>query len=724
MKKNLLILLFLLPVLGWTQSTNVSTLFHNRIKKADIYFNHYAYQNALHLYLHALDKDPKNTYVMEQIAECYFKLHDPIEAEKWFRIIIEAPVVEKNTKFEFAEVLCINGNYEEAKQWYAEAIKDNPDNQMAKDKLHFLNNIGYYEADSLEFLISPVEFNTNHAEYGAHMFRDGIVFASSRDLSWFIKHRPFDAAEQDESLLNLFYVKGKSIGEFGQAQLLHNEKMKAILHEGPMAFYDGDKKAAFTRTNLRGVKLDYDENKKAHLQIYFADISPERELVNLKEFAHNSDDYSIGHPSVTPDGKTMYFSSTAPGGMGGSDIYYSNNINGNWTVPVNLGSNVNTQGDESFPFIANDSTLFFSSNGHGSLGGLDIMVSYRRNGEFSKPENFGAPLNSRFDDFSFQADAQLRSGFISSNRPGGKGLDDIYYFLVTNFFVKGHTVVNNERIPGVKISISDAENGNLVNTVTSGKDGFFDITLPFDKKFYLVGERDGFEPSEKILINTFGRGLNIDSLNFAMERINLFAKGKIYSKETQDVIRGVTLTALNVTDNKQVQIQFDDAGGAYSFAMLTNKKYRLEFSKPGYISEVLEINTTGLKNKSLLNDVVLEEQFEKNLVINFLYNSAELSAASLTSLKPFIDYMKRHPEYSLNIAAHADSRGTVEYNLKLSNRRASNTKDYFVSQGISEKRISWIGFGESLAINRCSEGVECPEEDHSLNRRAELKIQK
>ncbi|MFZ9981404.1 MAG: hypothetical protein ACO3FI_05155, partial [Cyclobacteriaceae bacterium] len=435
MKRTAIYLILLLPFITWAQSTNVTTLFHKSVKKADIYFNHYAYRNALHLYMHALDKNPKNTYIMQQIAECHFKLHNPAEAEQWYRKFIELEGVKKELKFDFAETLCMNGNYFEAAKWYEEILKEDPGNKMFREKLSFVRNIEYYELDSLEFIVSPVEFNTNHSDFGVHPFRDGLVFSSSRDLSWFIKHRPFDAVDQDESLLNLFYVKGNKPDEFGEPVLLHEEKMRSILHEGPIAFFDNYQKAAFTRTNVKGIKLEYDNERKAHLQIFLADINSERELVNIKAFQYNSNEYSLAHPSLTPDGKTMFFTSTAPGGTGGSDIYYSNYLNGTWTVPVNIGTEVNTPGDESFPYIANDSTLYFSSNGHGSLGGLDILVSYRRNGEFTKPENFGGPLNTRFDDFSFVADSQLRSGYISSNRPGGKGLDDIYYFLVNNFFL-------------------------------------------------------------------------------------------------------------------------------------------------------------------------------------------------------------------------------------------------------------------------------------------------
>lgn len=722
MKRTALYLILLLPFIGWGQSTNISTLFHKSVKKADIYFNHFAYRNALHLYMHALGKDPKSTYIMQQIAECHFKLHNPVEAEKWFRKFIELEGVKKEAKFDFAETLCMTGNYLEAGNWYQEVLKEDPGNKMVREKLSFVRNIDYYELDSLEFIVAPVDFNTNHSDFGAHPFRDGIVFSSSRDLSWFIKHRPFDAVQQDESLLNLFYVSGKKPGEFGLAGLLHDEKMKSILHEGPIAFFDNYQKAAFTRTNLKGVKVEYDKDRKAHLQIFLADINANRELVNIKAFQYNRNEYSLAHPSLTPDGKTMFFSSTAPGGAGGSDIYYSNYLDGTWTVPVNIGSEVNTPGDESFPHIANDTTLYFSSNGHGSMGGLDILVSYRRNGSFTKPENFGGPLNTRFDDFSFIADEQMRTGFISSNRPGGEGLDDIYYFMVNNFFLKGFITMDGQGIPGAKIKVIDADSGEEKSVSASDK-GFFDVLLPFDKKFYVIGEKEGFEPSGKILISTLGKGLNIDSLTLKLRPGLVTAKGKIYSKETQEPITGVILNAVNVTDNLNERIIISDPSG-YEYPLMRNKAYKLEFSKPGYVTASFEINTTDLKSQSVLNDIVLEQAFENTLVINFNYNSATLTPESLKSLKEFTTVMKSNPDLDVNIAAHADSRGTAAYNLELTNRRAQSARKYFMAQGIKESRITWKGFGEELILNRCSEGVKCPESEHKINRRAEIKIKK
>ena len=197
MRNLILTAALVIPGLVFSQSTNISTLFYGRVKKADIYFNHYAYRNALHLYLHANDRDPKNAYVKRQIAECYYRLHNPLEAEKWYSQIISDPKSPAIVKYEYAEVLTMNGKYEEALKWHSEYLKDNPDSHSAKDKIEFLGNVELYENDSLEFIVANTGFNTDHSEFGAHYFHEGVAFASSRDVDALIKHKAFDGVDED-----------------------------------------------------------------------------------------------------------------------------------------------------------------------------------------------------------------------------------------------------------------------------------------------------------------------------------------------------------------------------------------------------------------------------------------------------------------------------------------------------------------------------------------------
>jgi outer membrane protein OmpA-like peptidoglycan-associated protein len=717
------IILLMVPFMAKAQSTNIRTAFHGHVKKADTYFEHLAYRNALHIYLHAHEKDPKNLHVRERIAECYFRLHDPVNAEKWFEGLVNEAGIHPEAKFEYAEALSMNGKYNESRFWFEEYLKVRPDDKMALEKIAFLKKIHWYQEDSLRFVVVNAPFNSDHSDYGAHYFHEGIVFASSRDTDALIKHKPFDAVDEDESSLNLFYVGRGLGGDWGEVVHFHNEHIKTFLHEGPMAFYGNDKRGAFTRTNLKNGRPVYDALGRANLNIFFADVDELGSLSNITPFEHNNEGYSTAHPTFSSDGKTMYFSTTSPQGQGDSDIYYSTFQNDTWTEPKNLGPNINTREDESFPFLANDSTLYFSSNGHGTLGGLDILVSYRKKGEWTKAQNFGGPLNTRYDDFSLVCDSTGRVGFIASNRPEGKGLDDVYFFIANYYFLAGKVkeLNKNEGLSNAKINVYD-ENGNLIESVTTDDDGGFRLYLPFDKDFTLMAEKEGFETLEGVGFTTQGKPFGVDSLDIPMWKHDLFAKGRIFSNETEDLLPDAIVVLNNLTDKRSDTLKLNDKS-EYSFLVLPNRNYRIEASKEGYINNGFNLNTKGLYHGDLINDIVLEEVYVVKDSVYFEYDRYDLSTSARSQLDRMARQLKATPKSSVNIGAHADSRGSNEYNQILSDKRAQAVANYLVSKGIRPSRIQARGFGEVFLINECSDGVECPEVKHSKNRRAEVKIQ-
>jgi outer membrane protein OmpA-like peptidoglycan-associated protein len=707
------------------QSTNISTAFMGNIKKADHYFNRYAYRNALTLYQYAYDKDPSNVYIQEQIAECYFKINNPVEAEQWYRRIIDKPNLHHETKFEFAEVLSLNGKYEESKKWFDAYLNEHPDKKIAKDKADFLDKIAYYLLDSLAFTVTPSSFNSSHADYGPQFFHEGIVFASSRDLELFLKNKPMDGFDAEESLLNMYYVPGKVHGTHGQPQHLHKEHLGSPLHEGPMTFFNHETKTAFTRTNLLNGKPIYDSNGKAQLQIYFADIDKLNTVTNIQPFKFNDRSYSVAHPTLSPDGKIMYFSSTSPQGHGGSDIYVTRFENGDWTVPQNLGSNINSAGDESFPFLANDSTLYFASNGHGSMGGLDILVSYKRGKGFSKPINFGGPLNTRFDDFSFMSDSTGRAGYFASNRPGGKGFDDIYAYSVSNFFLKGVVESMDSlmlKMPGVKLLARYKYTGHIIDSTITDNKGLFALKLPFDQEFEIIAQKPGYEMNHELKISTRGLTLGVDSVEIIMLKKDLLVTGKIYSKETESGLEGVTINVLNLSDNLNEKIELGSTA-LYNLKLNRNRSFRVEFSKPGFITKSIDITTQDVNPKEYRKDIVLEEEFISAVTIHFDYKKSNLTKNAIELLYPVADLMKTRPELKLQILAHADSRGGKEYNMKLSEMRASSAVKYLVNKGINPARITTKAFGESMLLNDCYDDKPCKESEHAVNRRVELIIQ-
>jgi outer membrane protein OmpA-like peptidoglycan-associated protein len=427
---------------------------------------------------------------------------------------------------------------------------------------------------------------------------------------------------------------------------------------------------------------------------------------------------------VAEDGNTLYFSSDRPGGEGGVDIYRSHKKDGKWTTPHNLGATVNTMGDEFYPFMANDSTLYFSSNGHGGIGGLDIYLTRIRKNVFSTPENLGYPLNTSSDDFSMVLDKGGRSGVFSSNRDGGVGYDDIYRFKVKSFFVVGKTIDRNDStkiIPDARVNILD-ESGSILDSTYSDNEGNFHVDLDFDKNYIFSAAKQGYSWIDSLRFSTITRALGRDSLLVPLWSHNLFAKGSVYSNETQAKLPDVTVLIENISDGVVDSIT-TNATGAYHFLLKPNKKYSIKARKPGFIPRHFELSTAGITNGDLINDFLLEEEFMEKVVIQFDFDKWNLKSSHSAELEEIARIMKRNPKSHIHIGAYADSHGTVEYNLALSNKRANEVVSYFNSHGIDAKRMTAIGFGEELLLNECSNGVICTAEDHSKNRRAELKVQ-
>lgn len=672
------------------------------------------------------EKNNSDVYSKQQIGECYLWLNDPISAEFWYTSLCKDPDVNPSLKLRLAQILCMNRKYKEALTILKSIEGKKTDSAKVKSQIKFIENIDYYLRDSLLYTLGNVEsINSTHSDFGVAYYKGNkIVFSSTRDFDLFIKHKTLSAPTEQESLTNLFVTEQNVAAGFSPVKLFKSEDLKTSFHDGPIVFYDNYSKAAFTRTNFvknRGVE---DANESVNLKLYLAEIGSMGSLKNIKPLPFNNDGYSVGHASFNQRGDKIYFSSTHPMGFGGSDIYFSILQNGEWSEPVNLGSGVNTTGDELYPHLENDSTLFFTSNGHGGFGGMDIYISHYKRGKFTSAHNLGYSVNSSHDDFALVTDSTGRVGFFSSNRPGGKGDDDIYLLIILKYFMQGQTreqANNSVIVPGTKILIKD-DQGFLIDSTTSDEQGNFHIDLPYEKDMTITAQKEGYEILADIGFSTKGLHFGIDSLLIPMWKHALFAKGRIFSNETQSLLPGATVIRKDLTTNKTDTLVVSNTG-EYTFLVIPNHKYQIEASKEGFITNGFNLNTHDLYQGELLNDIVLEEVYIEKAVPLFDLNKSTIRPEAFASLDKIVRTLKKYSSTTLNIGAHADSRGTKEYNQRLSAKRAETVVQYFVSKGIARSRIEAQAFGEELILNRCSDGVECSEEDHSQNRRVEIKVQ-
>ena len=727
--KNLLIFLAFVLILGqsvYGQSSNISTLFQSNLRKADNYFSKLQYQNAVEFYKRVLERDSSHFKSKLRLAESYMILKDPDSSAVWYDKVLSSiddpSRIDPDHYYNYAQVLSSSERYEEALFWYENYAVLVPDDPRNMDKIQFLNNMDYYLSDSNLYELIVLPFNSDHSDFGVKYYDSGFVFISSRDKRVLLTNNAKSAMSEKESPLNLYYVGIDSLDQYQEPDHFQRE-LKTRFHEGPLAFYTDNKKVIFTRNN-------YHEGKKTrsilgilNVGLFTAEMDENNNWKNIEAFEYNHPDYSVGHPSLSEDNERLYFSSNMPGGIGGNDIYVSVRGNGKWGKPINLGPEINTPGDEMFPYISDDSTLYFASDGWGGFGSLDIFRALGQDSVFMSPYNLGFPVNTNKDDFALIINEKERSGYFSSDREGGKGFDDIYAFNIKSFKIHARVLelFNKEPIPDVLASLINI-NGDTIVQKNSDNNGRFQMDLPFDSEYTIKLNKDEYTQYEYIYLSTLDRKSGIDSPDYYMWKHELFSEGIIFNNETHIPMPHVLVVLHNKTDNV-FDSTFTDDQGKYVFPLLPDKTYDVKADKEGYVAESLPVMTNRVQKGIILNDFVLESEFIEKVFVYYDFDKSNIKSRFHPDLNRMANLLNQYPDTRFFIGAHADARGSNAYNLALSERRANSVKRYMIAKGIDPSRIDIRAFGELLIINRCVDGVNCQEIDHSINRRAELKIE-
>ncbi|WBX74252.1 OmpA family protein [Tenacibaculum pacificus] len=420
-------------------------------------------------------------------------------------------------------------------------------------------------------------------------------------------------------------------------------------HESNPVFTKDGKTLYFTRNNvkLNAKKPKTDKKNTSNLKIYKASFI-NGFWVNVKELPFNNDAYSIGHPALSADEKTLYFVSNMPGGFGATDIYKVAVLgDNNYGIPINLGENINTSDKEMFPFAAEDGNLYFSSNGHLGFGLLDIFQSkIIKDSTYLKARNLGRPFNSQRDDFSFYINEDGKKGFFSSNRKEGKGDDDIYsFYMYTDSPVCSQSIegtvketVNNTLIQGALVTLVDNKGKVISETLSDTKGKYFFKSVLCDGKYTVFAKKLNHKPK------------NIKQITVVKEQVSIVN---------------------------------------------------------------LDLIPLVIGNQIVINPIFFD------------YATSIIREDAQYELENIVSVMTSNPEISIKIESHTDSRGTKDYNRKLSDKRAKSTKKYILERGIDKNRIiSAIGYGEDKLLNKCNDFSNCSEEEHQRNRRSYFYITK
>jgi outer membrane protein OmpA-like peptidoglycan-associated protein len=575
----------------------------SKLKEAKKLMNNLNYLEAIDIYNRLLEKEDVAEAKIN-IAECYRKIGDPVNAEFWYGQVVRLPEAEPVAKLYYGQMLQRNGKCDLARDWFNQYIQEAPDDLRGQ----FLSRACDYEQELMTknagiFDVKHLDFNSDLDDFSPGFFDKGIVFASDRDRGAMVK---MDHAWTGHPFLELYFVESKELkksddGACGEMVYGRPEKFSAKLnskyHEAAVSFSSKNKEIFFTRNNFKDGKTGKDDEGIVRLKVFSAKNLGEGRWGELESLPFNSDEYSVAHPALSNDGNTLYFTSDMPGGFGGMDIYFSKKESGRWGPPENLGPQINTEGHEVFPYVDKGGRLYFSSDGLIGLGGYDIHYTEEKApGEWAAPENLGFPINTISDDFGIVFNDEGTCGYFSSDRSGGVGGDDLYSFRKTAAPVQIYVYNEFTKDPIANANIIDACTGRQLTTDAKGL-AKFDMKLNTCCTF--TASAEGFRENQKE-----GCTKNIPIGTKVMVEIPLqpateFAiEGIVFDDGTGLPLEGATVTLSNDCGDTEPEAVVTDETGRFNFALKKDCCYKVKAAKERYLSNSVENRCTRGLEKS------------------------------------------------------------------------------------------------------------------------------
>ena len=468
-------------------------------KKADKQFSKLEFVKAAESYKKLINNGKSSDYVVAQLAECYYNIFNTVEAEKWYATLAEDSS-DPDIIFKYSQMLKANGKYKLSNKWMNKFVELRPADNRATSYLKNPNYLPKIISKGKRFNVQNLDINSEYSDFGGTINNNKLYITSSRntvglfDLGRWITQR-INYGWNNEPYLDIYSFDVTESGSYLNEDYL-GSNINTKYHEG-LASFDNEGNMYISRESFYENEYvkDPESNNITSLIGIYKITKGEKNVVALNI---NSVEYSVKNPSVSSDGKTLYFSSDMPGGFGNFDIYKGDiDEQGNINNVENLGQKVNTEGQEMFPFIGDKNNLYFSSDSQLGLGGLDVFFTKEVDGKWASVRNVGIPVNSNADDFAFNMNEATGEGFVSSNRSGGKGSDDIYSIkrlipicdvLLTANVMDAKTKLS---IDSATTSISDNE-GNIASTKTSSNEGVSEFMLVCDEAGKLIVSKEGY----------------------------------------------------------------------------------------------------------------------------------------------------------------------------------------------------------------------------------------
>ena len=699
-------------------------------KAANRAFAEFKFNRTIEILQNVVDKNPNNLIAKEKLADAYRIVNNTEGAEVMYGALAIASSPKPSNVFYYAQFLKSNGKYEEAAKYFDIYNKLMPNDVRANENVTNASKMESLLSVNTAYSLSPININTSAWEFSPVYFKDGIVFVSNRGKDGAIKRID---NWTNSRFFDLFYAKKISDNVFDDAKKIKGIQPNRKYHDGSATFSADFNEIYFTRNNYIKSKTQKSADGVVKLEVFKATYnSVENKWVDITPFAFNNKEYNIAHPTLSKDGKTMCFISDMPGGEGETDVYVSYKEGSNWGAPINLGKQINTAGREMFPYIAEDGSLFFSSDGWMGLGGLDVFEARYENGKWGNTENLGAPINSSKDDFGYVMNSEGKLGYVSSNREGGSGEDDIYSFTrQVKQCIEGfvYDEKSKERIADAKIEII-----NMTDLTSNAKGEFKACPLKAGMKYQVTVSKKGYRNN---IIE-----VSIPSSGNAKVEIPLKKKENIdltvtVTEKDKGLMKGALITLTDKKTGRTFPCKTLEDGSCI-FGLQPNSNYEVTVTAPNpkegcsYGSEVRQVTTIGKAAPSnIYEQVTLVALCEGEIVeipnIYYDLNKFNIRPDAAQQLDNFVvPIMNKYPNMIIELRSHTDCRATIAYNAKLSQNRATSAVAYLISRGLSASRMTAKGYGESELKNGCAcEGTvksKCTELEHQQNRRTEFKI--
>ncbi|PKQ65595.1 hypothetical protein BZG02_00905 [Labilibaculum filiforme] len=672
--------LHFLLIIGFVLTGLSSSLAQNQlVQKGDRLYDNKEFAAATNYYEKHLENS-EDIATKRKLANCYLQMQKDTEANYLLESIVSSSEVNAKDYLQYATLLKRVRNYEKAKIYFEKYAELVPEDKNISKLILSCDLINELQDDQL-YSIKSISLNTPQSDFASGFYKNGLVFVSGR------KNNTSNQVDgrTGEYFLDMYFSE-KSGDNFLNPESFSND-FNTKYHEGPACFSANEKFIFFTRNkgtlNLEG---------KSELNIYTSRHNG-RDWDKEEIFQFSGQSYSMGHPSISADGRHLYFISNMEGGYGGTDIYVCRKYGFSWSHPINCGPTINTDGNEMFPFIAEDGYLYFASDGHIGFGGLDIFKSIFEQNEWTYPVNLGPPFNSSKDDFGYLIQKNKEIGYFSSNRNGS---DDIFEFIQNPEKIQSLNGLliasdNKQALKDVEVTLMD--NLSREKSTKTDGNGLFSFDIFKGKNYSFIVSKPGYK-IKRILYFASSDSTELKQLNISMDTTHWVPfKGNIIDQFSARAVKDASIQIINQTYKSNSFCITDDYGD-FEQEIDPSKTYDIIIQKEGYFTKVIN----SYQYQSAKFEQIELQKFSTNqnmelYGVEYDADSWKLKENTIAELNNLAGLLKVNPHISIEISGFTkQDKGRKENNL-LCEQRAKVASEYIISKGITPNRIQYKSAG-------------------------------